>query len=116
MKSGNAPEIDAPWMRVSADEIVIEVAARPRASRRGVVRATPAELVIAVHSAPEKGHANTELIEYLADQLRVPRSAVMIVRGETSRRKTVRIITHQPALAAAQLRKIAIPKKVGTRK
>jgi uncharacterized protein (TIGR00251 family) len=107
---------DAPWMRVSVDEVVIEVAARPRASRRGVVRATPDALVIALNSAPEKGNANVELIEFLADQLRVPRSAVMIVRGETSRRKTVRIITHQPALAAAQLRKLASSKKVGTRK
>jgi len=116
MKPGKVPDDDAPWMRVSVDEVVIEVAARPRASRRGVVRATPDALVIALNSAPEKGNANVELIEFLADQLRVPRSAVMIVRGETSRRKTVRIITHQPALAAAQLRKLAKPKKVGTRK
>jgi len=116
MKSGKAPEADAPWMRVSVDEIVIEVAARPGASRRGVVRATPDALVIAVHSAPEKGNSNAELIEYIADELRLPRSAVMIVRGETSRRKTVRIITHQAALAAAQLRKLANPKKIGSRK
>ena len=107
---------EAPWMRVSADEVNIEVAAHPRASRRGVVRATPDALVIALNSAPDKGNANTELIEYLADALRLPRSAVMIVRGETSRRKTVRIITHQPALAAAQLRKLAQSKKIGTRK
>jgi uncharacterized protein (TIGR00251 family) len=106
----------APWMRVSADEVSIEVAARPGASRRGIVRATPDALVIAVNSAPEKGNANAELIEYLAGQLRLPRSAVMIVRGETSRRKTVRIITHQPALAAAQLRKLAQSKKIGSRK
>jgi|SRR5579863_7205933 len=116
MKSGNAPGDDTPWMRVSADEVMIEVAAHPRASRRGVVRATPEALVIALNSVPEKGNANVELIEYLADQLRVPRSAVMIVRGETSRRKTVRIITHQPALAASQLRKLANPKKLGTQK
>jgi uncharacterized protein (TIGR00251 family) len=116
MKPGKAPGDDALWMRVSVDEVVIEVAARPRASRRGVVRATAEALVIALNSAPEKGNANVELIEFLADQLRVPRSAVMIARGETSRRKTVRIITHQPALAAAQLRKLARSKKVGTRK
>jgi uncharacterized protein (TIGR00251 family) len=116
MKPGKAPADDAPWMRVSADEIVIEVSARPGASRRGVVRVTPDALVIALNSAREKGNANVELIEFLANQLRVPRSAVMIVRGETSRRKTVRIITHQPALAAAQLRKIAQSRKIGTRK
>jgi uncharacterized protein len=103
-------------MRVSVDEVVIEVAARPGASQRGVVRVTPDGLVIRLNSAPEKGNANLELIEYLADQLRVPRSAVMIARGESSRRKTIRIVTHQPARVAARVRKLAKLEKIGTRK
>ena len=103
-------------MRVSVDEVVIEVAARPGAGQRGVVRATPDGLVIRLNSAPEKGNANAELIQYLADQLRVPRSAVMIARGESSRRKTIRIVTHQPAKVAARLRSLAKIEKIGTRK
>jgi uncharacterized protein (TIGR00251 family) len=103
-------------MRVSVDEVVIEVAARPGASQRGVVRAGPDGLVIRLNSAPEKGNANLELIEYLAKQLLVPRSAVMIARGETSRRKTIRIVTHQPAKVAARLRSLANLEKIGTRK
>jgi uncharacterized protein (TIGR00251 family) len=103
-------------MRVSVDEVVIEVAARPGASQRGIVRASADGLVIRLNSAPEKGNANVELIEYLADQLRVPRSAVMIARGESSRRKTIRIVTHQPAKVAAGLRSLANLEKTGTRK
>ena len=103
-------------MRVSVDEVVIEVAARPGASNRGVVRAGPDGLVIRLNSAPEKGNANLELIEYLADQLRVPRSAVMIARGKTAHRKLIRIVTHQPAKVAALLRKLANLNKIGTRK
>jgi uncharacterized protein (TIGR00251 family) len=103
-------------MRVSADEVTIEVAARPGASNRGVVRASLDGLVIRLNSAPEKGNANIELIEYLADELRVPRSAVMIARGKTSRRKTIRIVTHQPAKIAALVRKLATTEKIGTRK
>ena len=72
--------------------------------------------MIRLNSAPEKGDANLELIEYLADQLRVPRSAVMIARGESSRRKTIRIVTHQPAKVAARLRSLAKLDKIGTRK
>jgi uncharacterized protein len=113
---GNPPAPDTPWMRVSADEVMIEVAARPGASNRGVVRATPDGLVIRLKSAPEKGNANLELIEYLADQLRVPRSAVMIVRGKTSRRKTIRIVTHQPTKVTARLRELADLEKIGNRK
>jgi len=41
---------------------------------------------------------------------------VMIARGKTSRRKTIRIVTHQPAKVAALLRKLANSEKIGTRK
>jgi len=108
---GNPPEIDSPpWMRVSVDEVVIEVSARPGASRFGVIRADRDRLVIGVHSRPEKGKANDELIEYLARETRVPRSALLIVVGATSRRKTIRIVTHEPAKVASRLLQISKPK------
>src|SRR5260370_7558137 len=71
MKSPKVSD-DAPWIRVSADEVTIEVAARPRASRRGIVRASSDGLVIALTPAPDKGSANVQLIEYLARQLSRP--------------------------------------------
>ena len=97
-------------MRVALDEIVIEITARPGASRRGVIGVTGERLVVGVNSRPEKGKANDELIEYLAKEMRLPRSALMIVRGETARRKTIRIITHEPSRVAARLRQISKPK------
>jgi uncharacterized protein len=110
MSAGNALVADAPWMRVSVDEVIVEITARPGASRRGVVGITADRLMVAVNSRPEKGAANDELIEYLAKELRVPRSAVMIVRGESARRKTIRIITHEPIKAATRLRQISKPR------
>ncbi|MFZ0677607.1 MAG: DUF167 domain-containing protein [Candidatus Binatus sp.] len=94
-------------MRVSIDEVVIEVTAKPGASRRGVIGVTGERLVVAIHSPPDKGKANDELIEYLAREMRVPRSALLIVRGETSRSKTIRVVTHEPTKVASRLRKIA---------
>ena len=95
-------------MRVAIDEVIIEVTARPGTSRRGVIGVTGDRLVIGVNSRPEKGKANDELIEYLAKEIRVPRSALHdSPRAETSRRKTIRIVTHEPAKAAARLRQIS---------
>ncbi len=91
-------------MRVAADEVIVEITARPGTSRGGVIGVTGDRLVVGVNSRPEKGKANDELIEYLAKEIRVPRSALLIVRGQTSRRKTIRIVTHEPAKAAARLR------------
>ena len=107
---GNPPASDTPWMRVAGDGVTIEVTARPGASRRGVTGVSGERLVIGVHCGPEKGKANDELIEYLAGELRVPRSAILIVRGATSRRKTIRIVTHDPAKAVSRLRQIGRPK------
>ncbi|MDO8434141.1 MAG: DUF167 domain-containing protein [Candidatus Binatus sp.] len=100
---------DPSWMRIGVGEIVIDVSAQPRSSRRGVVRAGPQGLVIAVNSAPEKGKANDELIDYLADELRIPRAAIMMIRGATSRKKIIRIITHEPTRIAARLTRISNP-------
>ena len=97
-------------MRVSIDEVIIELTARPGASRRGVVGVTGDRLVVAINSPPDKGKANDELVEYLAREMRVPKSALLIVRGETSRRKTIRIVTHEPTKVAARLRQISKPK------
>jgi len=97
-------------MRVSIDEVIIEVTARPGSSRLGVTGVNGDRLVIAIHSRPDKGKANDELIEYLAREMRVPRSALLIVRGETSRRKTIRIVTHEPIKVSSRLRQISKPK------
>jgi uncharacterized protein YggU (UPF0235/DUF167 family) len=35
---------------------------------------------------------------------------LLIVRGETSRRKTIRIITHEPTRVASRLRQMSKPK------
>jgi uncharacterized protein len=91
------------WMRIGAGELTIEIAARPGSSRRGIVRAGPGGLTVAVHSAPDKGKANDELIEWLAETLDIPRSAIAIVRGESSRRKTIRIATPAPNAIVAKL-------------
>jgi len=107
---GNPPASDIPWMRVALDEVIIDVTARPGASRRGVLGVTADRLMVGINSRPEKGKANDELIDYLAREMRVPRSALLIVSGATSRRKTIRIVTHEPARVSSRLRQISKPK------
>jgi uncharacterized protein len=91
------------WLTLGGDRVTIEIVARPGASRAGIVRLDPRGLIIALNAAPEKGKANDELIEYLARELKVARSAIAIIRGETSRRKTVRIEPCDAVAIAARL-------------
>jgi len=101
-----APEANS-WFALGDGAVTIEIVARPGASRRRIVRIDPRGLVIALNAAPEKGKANDELIDFLARELKVARSAIAIVRGETSRRKTVRIASGNPAAIAARLEALA---------
>ena len=48
-------------------------------------------LVVAVNAPPVDGKANQAVVRVLAETFGVPRSSVTIVRGETGRKKTVRI-------------------------
>jgi hypothetical protein len=60
-------------------------------------------LKIRVAAPPMDGAANAELIRFLAERLSVPRSAVTITAGHTSRRKTVRIAGIETAAALRTL-------------
>ena len=53
-----------------------------------------------VSVAPEDGKANAALIALLAKMLGLPKSAIRIAAGETSRLKTIAIKTDSPALRA----------------
>ena len=92
-----------PWLVPGNNGVTIEIVARPGASRGGIVRLDPRGLIVALNSAPERGKANDELIEYLARELKIARSAIAVVRGQTSRHKTVRIEPCDPASIAARL-------------
>jgi uncharacterized protein (TIGR00251 family) len=50
-----------------------------------------ARLRIHVTAAPEDGKANKAVLKLLAKALGVPKSALEIIRGETSRDKVVRV-------------------------
>jgi uncharacterized protein (TIGR00251 family) len=50
-------------------------------------------LKIRVASPPVEGKANDALRRFLADAFKVPLRNVTLVRGETGRRKTVRVVS-----------------------
>jgi uncharacterized protein len=75
-----------------AGGVVIQVRVVTRASRPGIAGARDGELVVRLQSAPIDNAANEELIERLADILRVSKRSVTIVYGERSRSKRVRAI------------------------
>lgn len=78
----------------------IAIKAIPNAPRSQVVGWLGDALKVKVHAPPVEGRANEALCEFLAETLGLPRRAVTVLRGDTSRQKTVRI----DGLTLAELR------------
>jgi hypothetical protein len=78
-------------VRTDAGGITFDALVTPRASRARLGPLAGARIKIAVTAPPVDGEANAAVIECVAKALGVPRRAVSIVGGETSRRKTVRV-------------------------
>ncbi len=58
----------------------------------GIVRQSDGSYKIRLNVKPIEGKANKKLIEVLAEHFKVSKSSVSIVRGETSRNKTIEIV------------------------
>lgn len=71
--------------------VTFDILVQPRASRAKIGPRHDGRIKVAVTSPPVDGEANAAVIELLADALDVSKSAVTVVAGETSRRKTVRV-------------------------
>ena len=63
----------------------------PRASRSEIAGEHEGALRVRVAAPPVDGAANEELLRTLARALKVPRSAVEIIRGQTSKTKYIRV-------------------------
>ncbi len=81
----------APWARDVAGGAEIDLLVQPRASRTRAVGEHGGLLKIQVAAPPVEGEANRAVVAFLAEVLGVRRSDVAIVRGESGRRKTVRV-------------------------
>jgi uncharacterized protein (TIGR00251 family) len=76
---------------VNEDGIVLNLHIQPRASKSEVCGVQGDALKIRLTSPPVDGAANKFCREFLAELFHVPKSAVEIVSGETSRHKRVKI-------------------------
>lgn len=79
--------------RLSGDAValILHVHAQPGARTSAIAGIHGDALKIRLAGPPVDGKANAELIRYLADAFGVPLRAVVLLRGETGRRKTVRV-------------------------
>jgi uncharacterized protein len=73
------------------EHVTFDVLVQPRASRARIGPRHDGRIKIAVTAPPVDGEANAAVVELVAKALGVPRSAVEVIAGASSRRKTLRV-------------------------
>jgi len=92
-----------PFLRVQSDGVLLSVKLQPRASANEIGEALGAELRVKVTAPPVEAAANEALLKLLAQQLHCPRNRVDIVRGHTSRHKTIKLYGITPEMLVEKL-------------
>ncbi|HEX9166317.1 MAG TPA: DUF167 domain-containing protein [Gemmatimonadales bacterium] len=86
-----------------AGGVLVRVHVQPRASRTEVVGRHGDAIKIRLKAPPVDGAANEELLRFLAERLGTAGAAVTLIRGATSRAKTVAISGRTEQAVAAAL-------------
>lgn len=78
-------------IKATAAGVELDLRIIPRARKSEFASTREDALVVRVAAPPLEGAANDALIDFLSATLRLPRRAIRIISGETSRRKRVAI-------------------------
>lgn len=92
-----APDV-ASWLSLAADgSLVLTLHIQPGAKQTAFAGLHGEAMKIRLAAPPVDGKANAALCAFLADFCGVPKSAVTLLSGETSRAKRVRLAGAMPA-------------------
>ena len=83
--------MDIPFKKTK-NGISIEIKVEPRSSQKGISGVMDNNVLkVKLTSPPVEGAANEQLIEVLAEELKLKRIQIKVIRGHASKRKVVEI-------------------------
>lgn len=77
-------------IRETKDGVIFQLKISPNASKNEIIK-NDEGIKIKIKAQPIDGKANKALVEYLSKQFKVPKSNFEIIKGETSKDKTILI-------------------------
>ena len=77
------------WCTQQGADLLLHLRVRPRAQPEGFGPVRDGRLLVRVSAPPAEGAANERLMRILSRELAVPRAALVLTRGLTSRDKDV---------------------------
>lgn len=97
----STPLPDLPFLHAQKNgAVLVDVHVMPNAAKTQAQGMHDGALRVRLHAPPVNGKANLALQTWLAETLRIPRSALELLRGSTSRRKQLRVDADHAGQAA----------------
>jgi hypothetical protein len=91
-QGGDSRTGDGPaWLQAGPDGLALELHVQPGARRTAIVGEHGGRLKVAVNAPPLDGRANDAVLQFVSEQLGVPRRAVTLEAGASGRDKRLRI-------------------------
>jgi uncharacterized protein len=94
------------WCSALPGAIRLAVQITPNAKKTEVIGVLDDALKLKLQAQPIEGKANEALIKFLAKALSVPRGAVTITHGQTSKKKLIEVVS--ATLTADEVEKLLI--------
>ncbi len=91
------------FLRVQPDGVLLALKVQPRASANEIGEPLGDELRVKVTAPPVDAAANEAVVRLLADILDCPRNRVELLRGHSSRHKTIKLYGLSPESVLAKL-------------
>jgi uncharacterized protein (TIGR00251 family) len=79
------------WFKIDKESIDLFINVRPASSKNEIVGVFNDILKIKIKAPAVDGAANKELIKFLSKKFKIPKSEIIFVFGEKSKRKSIRL-------------------------
>ena len=77
------------WFNIQNQEVKMQIFAKPNAKKTAFLGVSEKGLLISIHAKPHKGAANQAIVVFLAELLQLPKTQVILLKGENNRHKQV---------------------------
>ena len=75
-------------IKETSDGIIANIKISPNSKKNEIIK-TETDIKIKITAQPIDGKANKCLVEYLSKHLKIPKTSILILKGETSKEKTI---------------------------
>ena len=105
-----------PEFKVEGEGVSFHLRVKPRATRERLTVDAAGELRLELHAPATEGQANDACVHFFARALRLPQACIVILAGQRSRRKRLRVTGRSAEQTITQIQALTAPSAGGRSK